>query len=537
MKPKHMNLKLKKIIYLALLLGIVILGIYLTWEFVIDDAYITYRYSENWAQSGKITWNPGDQPPVEGYTNFLWMALLAIGIKEGLSPIILSKVLGITAFLFILFQIKRTTILQSVSVRYFLLIMLVCMPQTYFHINSGLETMLYASLLLAIFLQLVLFSWGEKINLQALLAGCLLLPMIRPEGALMSLFALGVILSRQRDRKTIFWIIVLFLVPGLIYFTWRYWYFGYLLPNTFYVKFGNLQQGMIWLRKTALRLIPLFVILALLGKQAFQPGQQKQKSFLSIYLIVIVLCSIPYISSNLMMDYANRFFYHFLPVVVVGFGYLLEQLISSRTGNWTQTRLRWMQYGFYGLMFFALYRESHLKSLSLYSHNLIYCHQYLGEGLRALPIPKEYRTMAVGDAGAIPYFSQWNCLDYVGLNDRKIAHRSINPSDYLSERKPSLVLIYSDAHQDGTPGVKNFYLGQSSGKVLELLHDYEFVSPIQFYPKYQLSAYIRKDLPQEVRDTMFTGLKKTTIYSTEHTLEITRPNMLRYYYRRLRFLF
>jgi arabinofuranosyltransferase len=46
----------------------------LAYNFVTDDAYISFVYSRNFAEHGELAFNLGD--PVEGYTNFLWTVLL-----------------------------------------------------------------------------------------------------------------------------------------------------------------------------------------------------------------------------------------------------------------------------------------------------------------------------------------------------------------------------------------------------------------------------------------------------------------------------
>lgn len=43
---------------------------------IVDDAYITFRYSWNFAHGNGLVFNAGER--VEGYTNFLWMALSAL---------------------------------------------------------------------------------------------------------------------------------------------------------------------------------------------------------------------------------------------------------------------------------------------------------------------------------------------------------------------------------------------------------------------------------------------------------------------------
>jgi len=42
-----------------------------------DDAMISMRYAKNLARGFGLVWNPGDIP-VEGYTNPLWVAFMAI---------------------------------------------------------------------------------------------------------------------------------------------------------------------------------------------------------------------------------------------------------------------------------------------------------------------------------------------------------------------------------------------------------------------------------------------------------------------------
>lgn len=46
-----------------------------------DDAYISLRYARNWANGVGVVWQPGDW--VESYTNFLQVALLALGLRLG----------------------------------------------------------------------------------------------------------------------------------------------------------------------------------------------------------------------------------------------------------------------------------------------------------------------------------------------------------------------------------------------------------------------------------------------------------------------
>ncbi len=59
-----------------------------------EDSYISLRYARNWAQGQGLVFNPGER--VEGYTNFLWTALLALGARLGLDLESLALCLGMT---------------------------------------------------------------------------------------------------------------------------------------------------------------------------------------------------------------------------------------------------------------------------------------------------------------------------------------------------------------------------------------------------------------------------------------------------------
>ncbi|RPJ42505.1 MAG: hypothetical protein EHM19_10330, partial [Candidatus Latescibacterota bacterium] len=82
-------------------------------DFVIDDTYIAFRYAENFARGGALSFNPDDRDPVEGCTSFSWVLLSAAAIRAGADPLpavrIVSIASGIGALL-LLHRIARRTI-------------------------------------------------------------------------------------------------------------------------------------------------------------------------------------------------------------------------------------------------------------------------------------------------------------------------------------------------------------------------------------------------------------------------------------------
>src|SRR4029078_10291502 len=80
----------------------------LMFDFVTDDAYISFRYAKNLADHGQLVFNLGER--VEGYTNFLWTVLLAAARKRGAAPDVAARALGIgfgVATLFVVAWIAR----------------------------------------------------------------------------------------------------------------------------------------------------------------------------------------------------------------------------------------------------------------------------------------------------------------------------------------------------------------------------------------------------------------------------------------------
>src|SRR5512146_354980 len=72
--------------------AVILIAHSLVWNFVTDDAFISFVYSRNLARHGQLVFNLGER--VEGYTNFLWTLMLAGFLKVGLSPETMSRVLG-----------------------------------------------------------------------------------------------------------------------------------------------------------------------------------------------------------------------------------------------------------------------------------------------------------------------------------------------------------------------------------------------------------------------------------------------------------
>ncbi len=72
---------------ILLLAGLVLLLLHARiYAFLTDDAYISFRYARNFAEGHGLVFNPGVAERVEGYSNLLWVLVLALLDRLGVAP-------------------------------------------------------------------------------------------------------------------------------------------------------------------------------------------------------------------------------------------------------------------------------------------------------------------------------------------------------------------------------------------------------------------------------------------------------------------
>ncbi|MCA8955416.1 MAG: hypothetical protein KDC87_05045 [Planctomycetes bacterium] len=220
---------------------------------VCDDAFLSFRYAKNLVGGLGLVFN-GGEPPVEGYTNFLWTMLLAAGMGLGQDPVQLAQVAGIASYVATIgllaacaWRAPGGVGLPAAAVGLAL------------HLHAsrfatgGLETAMF-TLLATLGLVLLIEARGAC-GFAAAGAVWILATMTRPDGAIF--YALGGLFAawvawRRRDWGPLVAFsssLVLIYVP---YFAWKLVYYGDPLPNTFYAKSagrGYLAEGVhyVWL--------------------------------------------------------------------------------------------------------------------------------------------------------------------------------------------------------------------------------------------------------------------------------------------------
>jgi len=215
---------------------------------VAEDAFISFRFARHLADGHGLVWNIGE-PPVEGYTNFLWVILLAGALKLGLNPGGTAQVVGVLATAVTMaYLLRAARVIRGSKPGVGGLVapaLMAASGPVATWATSGMETNLFGALVFAAFVHHVEGVRRGRLS-PAVPVLLFLAALTRPEGVLFfallwghTVYRLGKEPTRREERADFGVWTALFAVPGFIYFLWRYHYFGYLLPNTFYAKTGG----------------------------------------------------------------------------------------------------------------------------------------------------------------------------------------------------------------------------------------------------------------------------------------------------------
>ena len=223
-------------IQLAVLIVICLLfvGHCLLNEYTQDDAYISYRYVENFVEGHGLVFNYGER--VEGYTNFLWIMILSLLVKLGLPIVLCSKVLGVgfgVGTIIISYLLAQDLFDRKSAVLQFIApVFLAFNGALAYWVTGGLETGMF------IFLTaLVIYVELRRPALTAIIL--VIATLTRPDGGLLfGIILLYRLFISKQYGKSLIQFILTYIVLLIPYAAFKLIYFGNLLPNPFYAKTG-----------------------------------------------------------------------------------------------------------------------------------------------------------------------------------------------------------------------------------------------------------------------------------------------------------
>ena len=413
-----------------------------------EDAYILLAYAENLAAGDGIVYFQGGAP-TEGATDFLWMVSLALmmffGVDAGVSAALLNGLgIGLIAYLMVWnLRWEKDTWGKLIAGAAFTLLLLT--SKITLASASGFSTALYVGISTLIAQVYMRGSASHALIIPWL---SVLLGLVRPDGVIIgaaaSFIGLGRVWGSSHRTRYLFNIAGAALV-GVVYFAWRFNYFGQLLPLPLYVKshgdslLPGLGENVNYLTSHAVLFMTAILALVTVSNE---------KRFLTAFVPVIaLLASLTFAHQS--QNIANRF-----QAPVTGMLYVALALFL---GDFLRAAPAWKRRSIVGFAVAAMVAGIGLgpgSYLSLREKTYIQSFPFLARDLL-----DEDVTIALSEAGRMAYWNDAKTVDLVGLNTAEVAVEMLSV-DYLAGVDPDVIFVH-------TAGTLTSFKG-SAGNTLEV---------------------------------------------------------------------
>ncbi|MCP4603796.1 MAG: hypothetical protein GY847_25310 [Proteobacteria bacterium] len=402
-----------------------------------DDAFITYRCSENFALGHGLVFNPGE--PVEATSNFLFAIILGLLYMAGIEPVLGAILVNVAslwtiAFLLIFDSSRRLAHSRARAWSWTSgLLLLVFSPSFIYYVWVGLETVFYSALLFA---GCLFFLRQPRSLLRFGLAGIFfgLAAITRMEAVIVLPVIAILLLVGCGFKEMLVKGIVLgagFAVVFIPVLSFRLSFYGFPFPNAYYVKVDGgtvalILRGLQYV-SNFVEVYPGLVVVAALSivRFVFARADRFRTGFITLtilaqtsYVIIVGGDFFPFY--RFMVPVLALFALGFADICSFGIGrgplkdisnemprkaavpILIAIAFAIASGG--GTLLHWEEYGA-----IASQQGSAAKRIKV------------GRLLRR-NTPKD-TTLLLGAVGAIPYYSKLRSYDYFGLTDPIVAHK------------------------------------------------------------------------------------------------------------------
>ena len=411
-------------------------GLY--WSVPLDDAYIHFRYAQQIADGNLFSYQPGD-PYTTGCTSPLYVLLLALPFMLGVEgmaivPVVLMLGAGwLAATILLLLRLGRQ--LHNPGAGRMAAALWGSCGFVWYCLFCGMETGLYITLLLGLLSLFISWSAGPPRRPSvALLVLAALLPVTRPEGALLLAALLAVVLARgvlrrgdqRRLRPLLWW--ALTLLPGVAYhganraltgtFTTAGAMSKSLLTAPYFEPHQRAVQFATQLFETARAFLsgadPLYF-----GLLVTVPGlvalvalalREGSRRVAGVHILLALWTAVALLSASLHFIRIARWTRYYLPLfllVLIGAGFAWTWLARSLQRRWIVAAATVVLVFFQG--------DGVVRWMKSYHRDVVTIHtKQAATGRAVRHLPRGSRVL-VCDAGAIPFLSNRPIFDIVGL--------------------------------------------------------------------------------------------------------------------------
>ncbi len=422
-----------------------------THQVVFDDSFISYRYARQFVLGHGLVYNTGDY--IEGYTNFLWVWLAVAALSIGCEPLIASRIVGVGSLVALVILTARIFKAELVSDRASLpfiscALILLIFPEGFAAIaGSGLETIFVS--FLALLYGYLEFTAREAAPRSSILTQGVAIALIltRLDAAIFIVAGSCVVMGKSFlqgpcaqascQERVVFATsqllrrMALVFLGGTLFFIWKLWIYGTVLPMSFYAKGAYLfswQQGVqyAW---GFLRSYPHCFVLAgaFLAAPFMVPAVSRPFIAYLWFSVLLYTTYVVKVGGDFMhYRFMLEIYPLFLVAALLGLVWLCKRRLQLATlviaalcpVVWlTQPKLE------------LTYGMQSLKEMD----------RYAVEGKIVASLLKEIlpsnTIIATTLAGTMSYYTDFEVVDIWGLNDAHIAHQDLNSIKYRGHAK------------------------------------------------------------------------------------------------------
>jgi arabinofuranosyltransferase len=432
------------------------------WPFLSDDALISLRYADRFADGLGLTWTDGER--VEGYTDFLWVVLTAALHFVGVPLIAAARGLGLLGCLAgaLLACIDPDTGKPSAErVLTSGIGLALCAPVAVWAIGALEHGFMVGAIAGVLFLfarsekeyELSKNSWGAAVLLSAL-------ALLRADGAVLVFgLALPMLFVRRPGgiKKFLVWAGLPMLAVALQHL-FRFSYYGQWVPNTALAKVAmNQERILLGLRHVGTGLFAIWPTLVgtIVAFVAGVRGMSFTRYAPALFATVVWCVYLALVGGDIFPGWRQLL----LGIVPLYFllGHAAQSAVERFRKESSSIHMIAAVVALLGLSTQTRDSENQRGKTERWE----WAGASVGPALKRA-FGSKRPLLAVDAAGALPFWSELPCLDMLGLNDSYLAHNppksfgtggighELGDGAYVLSRKPDLI-AFNNAQGSATP--------------------------------------------------------------------------------------
>ena len=415
-----------------------------------DDAMISMRYARNLANGAGLVYNAGER--VEGYTDFLWVIVMAAAhlvAPDRLASaviLVLNATIAGVAILLVQGVLRRAKVGGS-------LVLLACLAlavdgNLIMWVSSGLEAVAMALCVTACAWALLADGdhesgereHGKRDRNAVFLVSLAAIPLIRSDGALLAAMLGAIFFFTHAKKRRALLLLAAAAAPTFAHLAFRLAYYGLPFPNTYYLKMiAKHDRLMLGLGGYGFRFASGYLLLVPLVAYV---GTSKHFTGRARLLAGVVFAQVAY---SIYVG-GDTFWYLRFIMPVIPLAYMLGALGLDRLLAGAEPRRATLLAGMVLTMLPSQSFDGRLGEV-IPTHGFLHGVLATADTLRANLPPGA--SVSVYSAGTVPYFApDVRFVDVLGKTEAHIGHQPTYVGHVIGHNKFDFAWIYGTRRPD-----------------------------------------------------------------------------------------